>query len=227
MPPSHEERSAAHPGLDAEVPVPASETTPLLNNGPKPTNAPDDTAAETADDEVTILPVQVSTARSTAILTTVYVGVFLAAVDSSIIATLSAPIASELHSLSLLSWLATAYLIANAASQPLSGRLTDIFGRGPGLIFCNFFFALGNLAIGLSQTPGQIIAGRVVAGIGGGGLTSIATFLASDLVPLRKRGVVQGVRINLESFLALSVMSHEQRYTLGVVLGAFDLELGL
>jgi MFS family permease len=120
-------------------------------------------------------------------------GVFLGAVDASIMATLSAPIASEFHSLSLLSWLATAYLIANATFQPLSGRLTDIFGRGPGLVFSNVMFAVGNLMCGLARDGRAMIAGRVVAGVGGGGLMSISTFLASDLVPLKKRGVVQGV----------------------------------
>lgn len=180
---------------DPESLTTATETTPLINGTPKPTTENETEAAITAagpDDEITVLPTDVSTSRTVAILLTVYVGVFLAAIDASIIATLSGPIASELHSLSLLSWLATSYLIANAATQPLSGRLTDIFGRGTGLVFCNFFFGLGNLAIGLSQTPGQVIAGRVIAGIGGGGLSSIATFLASDLVPLRKRGLVQG-----------------------------------
>ena len=55
------------------------------------------------------------------------------------------------------------------------------------------FFALGNLICGLAKTEGTIILGRVVAGIGGGGLTAISTFVTSDLVPLRKRGVWQGV----------------------------------
>lgn len=112
--------------------------------------------------------------------------------DSTIIATLSAPISTSFNSLSLLSWLASAYLIANAALQPLSGRLTDILSRRTGLIFSNIFFALGNLICGLAQEEWVIILGRVVAGMGGGGLTAISTFVASDLVPLRKRGVWQG-----------------------------------
>ncbi|KAB5575515.1 major facilitator superfamily domain-containing protein [Coniochaeta sp. 2T2.1] len=54
-------------------------------------------------------------------------------------------------------------------------------------------FAIGNAVCGFSQGEGTMIFGRVVAGIGGGGLMSISTFLASDLVPLRKRGIVQGL----------------------------------
>lgn len=143
--------------------------------------------------EQTVVAAEASGPRLALILGTVYVGVFLGAVDSSIMATLSGPISSEFRSLSLLSWLATAYLIANAACQPLSGRLTDIFGRGAGLVFSNVMFAAGNMVCGLARDQYAIIAGRVVAGVGGGGLMSIATFLASDLVSLRRRGLIQGV----------------------------------
>ncbi|KAL7915135.1 major facilitator superfamily domain-containing protein [Trichoderma velutinum] len=145
------------------------------------------------EEETTVVAEEVSFAKLCLIMGTAYLGVFLGAIDSSIIATLSAPISSEFQSLSLLSWLATAYLISNAACQPISGRLTDIFGRGPGLVFSNLFFAAGNLICGLAQNSTVMILGRVIAGIGGGGLMSISTFLGSDLVPLRNRGVVQGI----------------------------------
>lgn len=113
--------------------------------------------------------------------------------DTTIVATLSAPISSSFNSFSLLSWLATSYLISNAACQPLSGRLTDIYSRRWGLVFSNVFFALGNLICGLAKTQWEIILGRVVAGVGGGGLTAISTFVTSDLIPLRKRGIWQGI----------------------------------
>ncbi|KAM0250488.1 hypothetical protein ACHAQJ_008611 [Trichoderma viride] len=143
--------------------------------------------------EMTVIAEKVSFSKLCLIMGTAYLGVFLGAIDSTIIATLSAPISSEFQSLSVLSWLATAYLISNAACQPISGRLTDIFGRGPGLVFSNIFFAAGNLICGLAQSSGSMIFGRVIAGIGGGGLMSISTFLGSDLIPLRNRGMVQGI----------------------------------
>lgn len=174
------------------------ERTPLLNGQPKPANgdsaeAQQNGASAVQDEEHTVIADEVTGWKLWLTLSASWIGVFLGAVDSTIIATLSAPIASEFKSLSLMSWLATAYLIANAACQPISGRLTDIFGRGPGLVFSNIFFAAGNLICGLAQTDGVMIFGRIVAGIGGGGLMSISTFLGSDLVPLRKRGVFQGV----------------------------------
>jgi MFS family permease len=174
-----------------------SERTPLLrpdpenpgygsssHNTPKPSQQ---------DDEITIICKELSFARLALIMSTAWFGVFLGAADTTVIATLSAQISSEFSSLSLLSWLATAYLIANAASQPISGRLTDIFGRGPGLAFSNVAFAAGNLICGLATSQKAMVIGRVIAGIGGGGLMSIPTFLGSDLVPLRKRGLVGGV----------------------------------
>lgn len=181
--------------------VESDERTPLLksiasNGHQQPaTDSPavNGVAGEPHHEETTIVAEEVSFTRLALIMGTAYFGVFLGAIDSTIIATLSAPISSEFHSLSLLSWLATAYLISNAACQPISGRLTDIFGRGPGLVFSNIFFAAGNLICGLAQDQYVMILGRVVAGIGGGGLMSISTFLGSDLIPLRKRGIAQGI----------------------------------
>lgn len=121
-----------------------------------------------------------------------WLGCLLGAMDTTIIATLSAPISTSLNSLSLLSWIASAYLIANAAIQPISGRLTDLVSRRTGLIYSSIFFALGNLICGLARTEWVMIFGRVVAGIGGGGMTAICTFLASDIIPLRRRGLWQG-----------------------------------
>lgn len=95
--------------------------------------------------------------------------------------------------MSILSWLATGYLIANSACQPLSGKLTDIFSRRWGLVFSNVFFGVGTLICGLANSAEAVIAGRVIAGVGGGGLTCITTFVTSDLIPLRQRGVWQGV----------------------------------
>lgn len=71
--------------------------------------------------------------------------------------------------------------------------MTDIYSRRAGLIFSNVFFAAGNLICGLAKSEWVILLGRIVSGIGGGGLTTISTFVVSDLVPLRKRGVWQGI----------------------------------
>ncbi|GAW12557.1 hypothetical protein ANO14919_019270 [Xylariales sp. No.14919] len=173
-----------------------NERTPLLSGDLARDGARADVEQQpghNGDVEQTIIVEEVKGLKLWTILGTCWIGVFLGAIDSSIIATLSAPISSEFHSLSLLPWLATAYLISNAACQPISGRLTDIFGRGPGLVFSNIFFAAGNLICGLAPSANIMILGRVIAGIGGGGLMTISTFLGTDLVPLRNRGIIQGI----------------------------------
>ncbi|KAI1654062.1 MFS general substrate transporter [Daldinia decipiens] len=173
--------------------VQSDERTPLLSNQNGNDVSAEGSPLVNNDEEQIIIVEEVKGLKLWLILFTCWIGVFLGAIDSTIIATLSAPISSEFQSLSLLSWLATAYFISNAACQPISGRLTDIFGRGPGLVFSNIFFAVGNLICGLAQDQNVMIFGRVVAGIGGGGLMSISTFLGTDLVPLRNRGVIQGI----------------------------------
>lgn len=149
------------------------------------TNASDNDDQSPVSDRLT-------TSRLLLIQSGIWLGCFLAALDMTIIATLSATISSTFNSLSLLSWLASAYLIASAAIQPISGRLTDILSRRSGLLFSSVFFALGNLICGLAQSEWVMVFGRVVAGLGGGGLTAISTFVASDLIPLRERGMWQG-----------------------------------
>ncbi|TGO62615.1 hypothetical protein BCON_0018g00080 [Botryotinia convoluta] len=169
-----------------------TETTPLLNPPPEPQS---EILHLNGDSSTTnfAAPVDPSTLCVWILMIGPFLSAFVAAVDSSMIATLSSPIASSFGSLSHLPWLASAYFIANAAVQPLSGKLTDIYGRRSGLVLANIVFALGNYMCASAKTEWVLIAGRVVAGLGGGGIMAIATFLLSDLVPLRDRGMWQGI----------------------------------
>lgn len=172
-----------------------SETSPLLRpRGEAPETSNGTVENQNEDAEANGVPIAKppSEIKLWIILGSIWFGVFFGALDSTIVATLATPISDSFNSFKLLSWLATSYLIANAALQPLFGRITDIFSRRAGLVFSNIFFALGNLICGLAQSEGVMITGRVVAGIGGGGLMTIATFVASDLIPLRRRGLFQG-----------------------------------
>lgn len=176
----------------------SSETSPLLSNRKAITTEEVDEAAIPdnntfgAGEDTAPTAEEPSTGKLLLVMSSIWLGTFLAALDSTIVATLSAPISASFNSLSLVSWLASAYFIANAAFQPLSGRLTDIFSRRTGLVFSNTFFAAGNLICGLATKEWVMILGRVVAGMGGGGLNAISTFVGSDLIPLRRRGVWQG-----------------------------------
>ncbi|KAL8693994.1 MAG: hypothetical protein Q9218_001293 [Villophora microphyllina] len=127
------------------------------------------------------------------IMSSIWIGTFVAGLDGTVMATLAAPIATSFNSLPLLAWLATAFLIGQAATQPLSGKLTDIFSRQWGLIVSSIIFASGNIICGLAGEEWTMILGRLVAGVGGGSVNAISTILISDLIPLRQRGIWQGL----------------------------------
>ncbi|RMZ84630.1 hypothetical protein DV737_g1230, partial [Chaetothyriales sp. CBS 132003] len=171
------------------------ESRPLLADQIRPTlDAEAQAASNSQQDDSTdaVLVDEPDLKRIALIMGAIWLGCFFAALDSTIVATITGPISSSFDSLSLLSWLGSGYLIANSACQPLSGKLTDIFSRRHGLMFSNFFFAIGTLICGLAPNAATMIAGRVIAGVGGGGLNCISTFVASDLIPLRRRGLWQG-----------------------------------
>src|SRR5487761_1096815 len=95
---------------------------------------------------------------------------FLAALDQTIVATALPKIATALHGLSKLSWVATAYLLTSAISTPLYGKLGDQFGRKKLLQSAIVIFLLGSALCGVSQTMIQLVVFRALQGIGAGGI---------------------------------------------------------
>ncbi|KAL4784568.1 major facilitator superfamily-domain-containing protein [Aspergillus varians] len=127
------------------------------------------------------------------ILPAISVGVFLSAADQTIIVASYGKIGSDLNALNLTSWIATSYFLTLTSFQPLYGKLSDIFGRKSCLLFAYAVFGIGCLFCGLAQNIYQLIAARIFQGIGGGGMTTVVSILLSDIIPLRDRGVWQGV----------------------------------
>ncbi|CAN6640260.1 vacuolar basic amino acid transporter 1 [Trichomonascus vanleenenianus] len=136
---------------------------------------------------------KVYTTRVVVILATMYVGVFFVALDGTVVTSLLSHIASDLKELQRVEWIATGYFVACAAVQPVYGKLSDIYGRKNVLVFCNIVIGLGCLLCGVAVNLEQLVLGRVVAGIGGGGVLSVSTIAQSDMIPLRSRGILQGV----------------------------------
>lgn len=148
---------------------------------------------ETADDGApNVITAEPTTGQLIKIMSSTYLGIVLAALDGTMVATLTASISASYNSLTLLAWLASSYFIANAVLQPLAGKLTDIYGRRAGLLLSHLFFCAGNLICGFANGEAIVILGRVFAGLGSGGMNGIPLFIASDLVPLRRRGIWQG-----------------------------------
>ncbi|SCU90302.1 LADA_0F03136g1_1 [Lachancea dasiensis] len=136
---------------------------------------------------------ELSHAKIQIIMTSMYLGIFLAALDNTIVSTLMTHIASEFNALPNISWIATGYLLSTSCFQPLYGKISDVLGRKPLLIFSNVVFGVGCLICGLSENLWCLVVGRFIAGIGGGGLTSMASITTSDIVPLRDRALYQGI----------------------------------
>jgi EmrB/QacA subfamily drug resistance transporter len=119
-------------------------------------------------------------------------GMFLAALDQSIVGTALPRITSELGGLDKLSWVVTAYLLTATASTPLWGKISDLYGRRLLFQVAIVTFVAGSLLAGFSQDIEQLIAFRAVQGLGGGGLMSLALAVIGDIIPPRERGRYQG-----------------------------------
>ena len=119
-------------------------------------------------------------------------GMFLAALDQTIMATATRTIADDLNGFDLQAWATTAFLITSTISTPLYGKLSDIYGRRPFFLFAIAVFIVGSILCGLSQTMYELAAYRAVQGIGAGGLMSLALAIIGDIVPPRERAKYQG-----------------------------------
>ncbi|HEX6888151.1 MAG TPA: MDR family MFS transporter [Candidatus Nanopelagicales bacterium] len=120
-------------------------------------------------------------------------GMFLAALDQSIVGTALPRIVSDLGGLEHLSWVVTAYLLTSTASTPLWGKISDLRGRRPMFQLAIIIFLLGSLIAGSAQSMEMLIGGRAVQGLGGGGLMALALAIIGDIIPPRERGKYQGM----------------------------------
>jgi EmrB/QacA subfamily drug resistance transporter len=130
--------------------------------------------------------------RILVILGALMMGMALAALDQTIVATALPTIAGDLHGLNHLSWVVTAYLLATCISTPLWGKLGDLYGRKSLFQLAIVIFLAGSMLSGLSQSMVELIAFRAVQGIGAGGLMVGAQAIMGDVVPARQRGRYMG-----------------------------------
>src|SRR6185295_16556391 len=117
----------------------------------------------------------------------------LAALDSTIVATALPTIVGELGGLTHLSWVVTAYLLAQTVVTPLYGKLGDLYGRKRVLQIAIVVFLAGSALCGLSRSLTQLILFRVIQGLGGGGLVVTTQAVIGDILPPRERGKYQGI----------------------------------
>jgi EmrB/QacA subfamily drug resistance transporter len=145
------------------------------------------------------------------ILVGLMLGMFLAALDQTVVSTAIRTIADDLHGYDLQAWATTAFLITSTISTPLYGKLSDLYGRRPFYLFAIGVFVLGSMLCGLADSMYQLAAFRALQGIGAGGLMSLALAIIGDIVPPRERSRYQGF------FMAVFGTSS----VLGPVIGGF------
>jgi EmrB/QacA subfamily drug resistance transporter len=145
------------------------------------------------------------------ILSGLMLGMFLAALDQTIVATAIRTIGDDLHGLSLQAWVTTAYLITATITTPLYGKLSDIYGRKPLFLIAITLFIAGSVLCAFATSMYMLAGFRAVQGLGAGGLFSLALAIIGDIVPPRERAKYQGY------FLAVFGTSS----VLGPVIGGF------
>ena len=120
-------------------------------------------------------------------------GMFLSALDQSVVGTAMRTIADDLKGLELQAWVTTSYLITSTVATPIYGKLGDIFGRRKLFIIAISIFLFGSLLCGFAADMFQLAMFRAVQGIGAGGLFALALTVLADIVPPRERARYQGM----------------------------------
>jgi len=127
------------------------------------------------------------------IMGAVMLGLFLSALDQTIVGTALPTIVTDLGGNSLYTWVVTAYLLTSTVTVPMWGKLSDLYGRRPILLVGIGIFLVGSALSGLSQNMGELIAFRGLQGIGAGSLFPVSLAVIGDLFSPRERGRYQGL----------------------------------
>lgn len=163
----------------------------------------------TVSEETPIAPPARSLFRT--VVPPIVLPVFLAAADGTVVATALPAIAASLGEVDKLSWIVVANLIASTVAAPAYGRLADQFGRRQIMVVALCVFMTASVLCSLAPTLPLLLAARVLQGLGGGGLMTLAQALLGELVPPRERGSYQG-------YLSANIVAGS---TIGPIAGGF------
>jgi MFS family permease len=122
------------------------------------------------------------------VLVALMLSMFLGALDQTIVATALPSMARELNGVELLGWVVSAYLLSITAATPVVGKLSDLHGRRVVLRACVIVFAASSLLCALARNMPVLILGRLIQGMGGAGLITIAQATIADIIAPRERG---------------------------------------
>jgi EmrB/QacA subfamily drug resistance transporter len=138
------------------------------------------------------------------ILSGLILGMFLAALDQTIVSTAIKTIGNDLNDLSAQAWVTTAFLITSTIAAPLFGKMSDIYGRKRLFMLAIVIFVLGSALCGLAQSMYELAGFRAFQGIGAGGIMPLALAIIGDIIPPRERARYQGYM--MATFASASVL---------------------
>ncbi|WP_276145442.1 MDR family MFS transporter [Streptomyces sp. YIM 130001] len=150
------------------------------------------TTTETAPPDAEAAPPVLDRRRRNVVFVTIMLGMLLAALDQTIVGTALPTIVSDLGGGAHMSWVVTAYLLAETVATVLVGKFGDLFGRKVVFQISAIVFITGSFLCGLATNMSLLIAWRALQGIGAGGLMVTSMALIADVIPLRERGKYQG-----------------------------------
>ena len=139
------------------------------------------------------IPAGVDPRTRTQIVAAVLLGLFLAALDQTVVGTALPKIVTDLRGNDIYTWAFTSYILTATISGPIYGKLSDLFGRRPILLFAVSVFLIGSLLSGLSQEMWQFVAFRGIQGLGAGALFPVALAVIGDMFDASERGKYQGL----------------------------------
>ncbi len=131
--------------------------------------------------------------RKALAVTAILVSTFLAAAESTVIATAMPSVVADLGGLELYGWVGAMYMLAMTVTIPIWGKLADLWGRKPVIIAGIVTFLVGSMACGVAPSMGALIGARVLQGVGAGGVQPIAMTIIGDLFTPKERARMQGV----------------------------------
>jgi EmrB/QacA subfamily drug resistance transporter len=134
----------------------------------------------------------ISPQRRNFVFLAIMLGMLMAALDQTIVATALPTIVADLGDAGHQSWVVTSYLLASTIMTALAGRLGDLFGRKRVFQAAVTFFVVGSALCGIAQSMAMLVGARALQGLGGGAITVTATALIGEIIPLRDRGRYQG-----------------------------------
>ncbi|MBM7586646.1 EmrB/QacA subfamily drug resistance transporter [Bacillus pakistanensis] len=138
------------------------------------------------------------------VLAAVMLAMFMGAIEATIISTAMPSIVGDLGGFSLYSWVFSAYLLMNAVTVLIYGKLSDLFGRKPVITFGIILFLFGSLLCGFSQSMVQLIIFRLIQGLGAGAVLPMATTIVGDIYTKEERAKIQGYLSSVWGISAIS-----------------------